>query len=177
MRLTIERGLIALLCCAALASPARAEKADRERPVQIEADTVHMDDAKKTAQYEGHVILTQGTMSMQADRIDVSQDAQGMASGVATGKPVHFRQKMEGRDEYMEADALRVEYDARTELVKLIGAAHVKQGGDDLRGAVITYDMNTERYQAQGSDSRNAAGRVHAVIQPRNKGQAPSTKP
>ncbi|MDR3393584.1 MAG: lipopolysaccharide transport periplasmic protein LptA [Parasulfuritortus sp.] len=177
MRFIIERVLLALLCGAWLAGPALAEKADREQPVHIEADAVHMDDARKTAQYEGHVILTQGTMSMLADRIDVSQDAQGMDSGVATGKPVHFKQKMDGRDEFMEADALRVEYDARTELVKLIGSAHLKQGGDDLRGALITYDMNTERYQAQGSDSGSPAGRVHAVILPRNKGSAGSTKP
>jgi lipopolysaccharide export system protein LptA len=175
MRLLIERGLAALLCGAYLINPALAEKADRNRPVQIEADSVHMDDANKTAQYVGRVILTQGTMSMLADRIDVSQDAQGMASGVAIGKPVHFKQKMDGRAESMEAEATRVEYDARTELVKLIGSAHLKQGDDDLRGDLITYDMNTERYQAQGSRSSDGTGRVHAVIHPRNT--KPASKP
>jgi len=177
MKPIVERGLGLLLCGLCTAGPALAEKADKAQPVQIEADAVHMDDVNKTVDYEGHVILTQGTMSMRADRIDVSQDDQGMASGVAIGKPVHFRQRMDGRDEYMEAEANRVEYDARTELVKLIGSAHLKQGDDDLRGALIIYDMNTERYQAKGADSGNATGRVHAVIHPRNKGVAAPTKP
>lgn len=178
MRRIIERcaGTLLLggLC---LAGPALAEKADRTKPVQLEADSVHMDDANKTAVYRGHVILTQGTMSLRAERIDVRQDDQGMASGVATGPLVYFRQKMDGRDEYMEAEAKRVEYDARTEIVKLIGSAHLKQGSDELRGAVITYDMNTERYQAQGSGDGGSKGRVHAVIQPRNKNAEGAAKP
>jgi lipopolysaccharide export system protein LptA len=170
MRFVIERGLAVLLFGGCLVGPAMAEKADRNRPVQIEADSVHMDDARKTAQYEGHVILTQGTMSMLADRVDVNQDAQGMTSGVATGKPVHFKQKMEGRNEFMEAEASRVEYDSKAEVVKLIGSAHLKQGDDELRGATITYDMRTERYQAQGSNDGSGTGRVHAVIRPHNTG-------
>jgi lipopolysaccharide export system protein LptA len=177
MRLIAESGLILLLCGLCAAGPALAEKADRSRPIQIDADTVHVDDAVKSVVYEGHVVLTQGTMSMRADRIDVNQDDQGMASGIATGKPVYFRQKADGRNEYMEAEANRVEYDARTEVVKLIGSAHLKQGDDDLRGALIIYDMNTERYQAKGADTGNATGRVHAVIQPRNKGAAEPKKP
>jgi lipopolysaccharide export system protein LptA len=169
MKRRVERVLAVLLCVFCAAAPAWAEKADRSRPVQVEADSVHMDDARKTAVYEGHVILTQGTMTMLADRIDVNQDAQGMTSGVATGKPVHFKQKMEGRDEYMEADANRIEYDARTQVVRLIGAAHLKQGEDELRGGTITYDMRTERYKAEGATD-GGGGRVHAVIRPRNQG-------
>lgn len=170
MRLIVEWGLIALLSSLCAVGTAQAEKADRNRPVQIEADSVRMDDARKTATYDGHVILTQGTMSMRAARIDVSQDAQGMTSGVAVGKPVEFRQKMDGRDEFMEAEADRIEYDARTEVVKLIGAAHLKQGSDELRGGLITYDMRTERYQALGAGDGSGKGRVHAVIRPHNQG-------
>lgn len=178
MKHIVERCLALLLCGFAVsAGPAMAEKADRSKPVQLEADSVRMDDASKTAVYLGHVILTQGTMSIWADRIDVRQDAQGMASGVATGQLVHFRQKMDGRDEYMEGEASRLEYDARTELVKLIGSAHLKQGQDELRGAVITYDLRTERYQAQGSPETGGKGRVHAVIQPRNKDANAPAKP
>jgi lipopolysaccharide export system protein LptA len=178
MRVIIERCVgVLLLGSLCLAGPALAEKADRTKPVQLEADSVRMDDANKTAVYQGHVILTQGTMSLRAERIDVRQDDQGMASGVATGPLVYFRQKMDGRDQYMEAEAKRVEYDARTEIVKLIGSAHLKQGSDELRGAVITYDMTTERYQAQGGAEGGGKGRVHAVIQPRTKNAEGAAKP
>lgn len=155
-----------LLAGIALASSVRAELADRTRPVLLDADSVRLDDAKKIAVYEGHVVLSQGTLTIKADRIDVSQNERGMTSSEATGKPVLFRQKLEGRPEYLEAEADRVVYDARTAILKLIGSAHLKRGDDELRGAVIVYDTNTERYQAEGSAEPGGKGRVHAIIRP-----------
>lgn len=149
-----------------LASAAHAERADRSRPVLLDADSVHFDDVKKTSVYQGNVVLSQGTMTIKADRIDVSQDQRGMTSGEAVGAPVHFKQKMEGRPEFMEAEADRVVYDADTGLLKLIGSAHLKRGDDELRGSLIVYDTKTERYTAQGSGEPGIKGRVHAVIRP-----------
>ena len=163
MRRTTERCLgVLLLCCLWAAPQAMAEKADRSQPVHLEADSVRIDDAAKTAVYEGHVVLTQGTMTIRADRIDVKQDAQGMESGVALGRPVHFRQKLDGRDEYMKAEADRVEYNERTQILKLIGAAHIQQGQHDVHGAVAVYNMRTERHQALGADG----GRIRALHLP-----------
>lgn len=150
--------------------PALAEKADRQRPIQIEADSVRMDDSRKTAVYEGNVVLAQGTLLIKADRLDVRQDDKGMSSGEATGRPVHFRQKVEGKDEYVEAQASRLEYDAHGESLKLSGAAHLKQGMDELRGGLIVYDMRTELYRAQGSETAGQGqGRVRAVLRPRSQ--------
>ncbi len=155
----------------ALGAPARAEKADKNRPVNLEADSAHMDDNQKLAIYEGHVVLTQGTMMITADRIEVRQDDQGFSSGDASGKQVYFRQKMEGSDEFAEGWANRLEYDGHTEKMKLTGQAHLKRGEDDIRGNLITYDNVTELFQAQGSIS-GTPGRVHAVIRPKS-GTAP----
>ena len=176
MKIVIERighplaaGLVGLLLLGA--GLAYAEKADRTRPIQIEADSVKLDDANKTAVYEGTVVFSQGTLNIAADRIAVRQDDKGMTLGEATGNPVFFQQKVEGRDEYLEARAKRLEYDARTEVIKLIGAAHLKQGGDELRGGLIVYDVRTERYQAQGSGEDGQQGRVRAMIRPRGDGE------
>jgi lipopolysaccharide export system protein LptA len=160
---------ILLLALTVAATGAWAEKADRTRPIHIEADAVRLDDAKKIAIYQGGVILSQGTMNISADRIDVRQDDQGMVSGEATGLPVTFRQKLEGRDEYLDGQANRLEYDARAEVMKLIGAAYLKQGGDELRGGTIVYDLRTERYQALGATEAGGPGRVRAVIRPRSQ--------
>ena len=140
---------------------------------------VRLDDAKKSAVYEGNVIMSQGTLTLNADRIEVHQDDKGMTMGEATGRPVYFSQKLEARDAYLEARAGRIEYDARTETMKLIGNAYVNQGGDELRGGVILYDIRSERYQAQGASEDGKQGRVRAMIQPRNDAadaKAPATK-
>lgn len=172
---------LALLCAGmGLSLPAPAEKLDSQRPIQIEADSVRMDDTRKVAVYEGNVQLSQGTMMIRAEQIDVRQDARGMSSGEAVGRPVHFRQKVEGKDEHIEAQANRLEYDAHTEVLKLIGSAWLKQGPNELRGGYIVYDMRTELYQAKGdAGSGGSSGRVRAVLRPRNQDEpiAPARQP
>jgi lipopolysaccharide export system protein LptA len=160
MKRHVEILAILLLC---LSLPAWAERADKGKPVNIEADSARVDDAKKTAIYEGHVVLSQGTLMIKADRIEVSQDDKGFASGEATGKPVYFRQKMDGQETFAEGWANTLLYDGRSDKLKLSGEARLKRGEDDLRGNLITYDGKSEYFQAQGSFD-GAPGRVHAVI-------------
>jgi len=174
-----------LICLLVASLPAWAEKADREKPINIEADNLKVDDAKKIAVYEGHVILTQGTLMITADRIEIRQDDQGFSSGDATGKPAYFRQKMDPKEvgkgtaksdpkaEFAEGWAARIEYDGHGDKVKLMGQALLKHGDEELRGNLITYDGTTEFYQAQGSIG-GTPGRVRAVIPPKNNVQ---TKP
>lgn len=150
----------------AFCTPVWAERADRDKPVHIEADTVRMDDLQKVAVYEGKVILTQGTLRVQADRVEVRQDAQGFLTGTALGKPVHFRQRLDGRGDWVDAWANRVEYDARKAQVRLIGEAFLKKGEEELRGDLITYDARSELYQASGGLPGQKPGRVRAVIMP-----------
>jgi lipopolysaccharide export system protein LptA len=166
--------LFALLLAASL--PTWAEKADKGKQVNLESDSARMDDSQKLAIYEGHVVLTQGTLLITADRIDVRQDDQGFSSGEASGKPVYFRQKMEGREDFAEGWANRLEYDGRSEKLKLIGQARLKRGDDDLRGNLITYDGKTEFFQAQGSIS-GSPGRVRAVIRPKAGNAEATGKP
>lgn len=149
-----------------LCTPAQAERADRDKPVHVESDTVRMDDLQKIAVYEGKVILTQGTLRVQADRVEVRQDAEGFLTGTALGKPVHFRQRLDGKGDWVDAWANRVEYDARKNQVRLIGDAYLKKGEEELRGDLITYDARSELYQASGGLPGQKPGRVRAVIMP-----------
>jgi lipopolysaccharide export system protein LptA len=73
--------------------PARAEKADRDKPTQIEANRMSADDVKRMTIFEGNVILTKGTIAVRAERIVVRQDAEGFQLTTATGAPVRFKQK------------------------------------------------------------------------------------
>ena len=172
MNRKIARLLLPALCAALLlhVGGVRAEKADRDKPINVEADRVRMDDIKKVAIYEGHVVLTQGTLLIEADRIEVRQDSKGVVSGQATGNPVYFRQKMDASDEFAEGWAQRIEYDGQGETIKLMGQARLKRGIDELRGNLITYDSTKEFFQAQGG-SAGTPGRVRAVIRPRTQNQ------
>ena len=173
----------ALLCCfvAALAAPAAAEKADRDKPVNLEADKVTIDDARQIALFEGNVVLTQGTLQIRGDRMEVRQDNEGFQYGTTWGGPAHFRQKREGFDEYIEGWADRIEYDGRAESMKMFNRAQLKRGQDEVRGNYISYDAKSEFFQAT-SGTKDAApsgseGRVRAVIQPKSKDKPPASPP
>jgi len=164
----------AVLVLAALCSvPTQAERADRDKPVNLEADRVTIDDAKKISTFEGNVVLTQGTLVLRADRMVVREDQQGFNQGTAYGNLAKFRQKRDGVDEYIEGEAERIEYDGRAERLQLFNRAQMKRGADEVRGSYISYDQPTEFFRVTGTTDNTAggasSGRVRAVIQPKNK--------
>ncbi|MEW5967583.1 MAG: lipopolysaccharide transport periplasmic protein LptA [Pseudomonadota bacterium] len=176
--LTLKAALTASLCAALLASPAYAEKADRDKPVNLEADSVTLDDIRKISVYQGNVILSQGTLMLRADRVQVTQNEAGLDKVVATGRPVAFRQKLDGRDETIEGFADRIEYDGSSSQLELIGQARLRRGSDELRGARISYNANTEQYQVAGkTDASAPPGRVRAVIRPKPRADQPAGQP
>ena len=171
-------GFYTALCVTLLASPAHAEKADREKPVNLEADTVTLDDIKKISVYQGNVIMSQGTLMLRADRVQVTQNASGLDKVSATGSPVAFRQKLDGRDEFIEGFAERIEYDSVNGQLELIGQARLRRDSDELRGAQISYNANTEFYKVIGQpDATTPSGRVRAVIRPKPRPAQPAAKP
>lgn len=174
----LKSGFYAVLCAALLASPALAEKADRDKPANLEADAVTLDDVRKISIYEGNVILSQGTLMLRADRVQVTQTATGLDKVVATGWPVSFRQKIDGREEYIEGVSDRIEYDSVNSQLELIGQARLRRNGDELRGARISYNANTEFYKVVGQpDAQTPSGRVRAVIRPKPRADQPAAQP
>jgi len=175
---TFKLELFAGLCAALLTLPAYAEKADRSKPVNLEADSVTLDDIKKVSVYQGNVILSQGTLMLRADRVQVTQNANGLDKVSATGNPVAFRQKVDGRDEFIDGFADRIEFDSPNGQLELIGKAQLRRGSDELRGAQISYNANTEFYKVIGQpDAKTPGGRVRAVIRPKPSVEQPAAKP
>jgi lipopolysaccharide export system protein LptA len=167
------RPVLVLALAAALAGTAHAEKADRDKPVNIEADRMLADDAKQTVEFEGRVVMTQGTFTLRADRITVRQDKDGFQFGVAVGSPATFREKRDGADEWIEGQAKRIEYDGRAQRVELFDQARVARDKDEVRGNYISYDQRGEVYRVQGAKDTQAQPardeRVRAVIQPKKR--------
>ncbi len=175
--------LAGCICLALATGAARAEKADRDKPVNIDADRVSVDDLKKQQTFEGNVQLAKGTLVIRAERIVVHQDEDGYQRGVASGGATlaNFRQKREGLDEYIEGEAERIEHDAKAEKTEFFGRARVRSGLDEVRGQFISYDARSEQYFVTSgpNGTRAPSGsreRVRAIIQPRTgaAGAAPT---
>ena len=159
--------LIATTLLLALALPAYAEKADKEKPINLEADRISMDDIKKQQIFEGNVILTQGTLQIRTNKLVVTQDADGFQKGVAIGGAnglARFKQKREGSDDYVEGEGERIEHDAREEKTEFFIRGWVRNGLDEVKGQYISYDSLTEKYVVTNGagQTKNATGTPQA---------------
>jgi lipopolysaccharide export system protein LptA len=171
MNIIFRASIVLISFCISL--NAYAEAADRNKPIELEADSVIVDDAKKISTYLGNVILTQGTLVIRADKLIVREDNYGFQHSTSTGNPTTFKQKREGKNEYMTGSGRRIEYDGRMDKVQLYTKAWVKRGEDIVYGDYISYDANAEYAEVIGGKKSESggpsSGRVRAIIQPKNK--------
>jgi len=161
--------------CVGLAVPSLAERADRTKPINLESDRMRIDDVQKISVFEGKVVMTQGTLTIRAEKVTVRQDKDGYQYGSASGNLASFRQKRDGADEYVEGEAERIEYNGKLDTVEFFNRARLKrEPADEVRGNYISYDLRTEYFTVTGGEGGSASGgpadRVRAVIQPRNAG-------
>lgn len=179
--------VIVMLCAVLAGMPlAHAEKADREKNIEFQGDTGGGNADTKTGELVGHVIITQGTMTIQADRVTFKQNADNSMSATAYGNPVRFREKRDGADDYYEGYAQRIVYDGEKRFIELFENALLKKTGDEIRSNYITYSAATEKFTAEGRPDAKppAAGetplgaRVRGTFQPRSedKGDKPAAK-
>ena len=177
--------LAALALAGAFAlAPAHAEKADRLKEMNIVSDRGgKLDQQNRFAEVEGNVVITKGTVLMHADRVQVRQSAAGYDTAIAfgaSGRPATFRQKRDGADEYVEGEADRLEYDARTDTVKFVNNAVVRRlrGAmvtDEISGNLITYDGTSQVSSVSGGATptpANPTGRVRVTLTPREGTEA-----
>jgi len=175
-----------ILLCLALtltAGVAVAEKADKNKPMNVEADALRYDDLKQTSVFTGRVVLTKGTIVIRGARVDVRQDPEGYQYGVVTAEPgklAFYRQKREGVDEFIEGEGETIEYDGKADRVKFVKRAELRRYrgaavSDEMVGSLITYDNSTDVFTVDGGPASPAVGgRVRAVISPRPGAAAPA---
>ena len=158
-----------------LLGTAQAELADKDKPMNIEADSLRYDDTRQTSVFTGNVVITKGTIIMRGNKMDVRQDAQGNQFGLLLGTPGFFRQKREGVDEWVEGEASRVDYDSQTQTVVLTGNAVLRRYrgtslNDENQGNEIAYNGLTEVFTVKGGAASasvaNPTGRVRAMLTP-----------
>ena len=161
------------------AAPAQAEKADRFKPLNVEADLPgKIDLLNQHVVFNGNVVVTKGTMTIRANRIEVRESPDGYHTAVAFGSPSQhatFRQKRDTPDEYIAGDAERLEYDGKSDVIRFVNNASVRrlrgsETADEISGNLVTYDSGTEVFNVTGgapATASNPGGRVRAVLTPK----------
>ena len=140
-----------------------ALESDSEQPMMIEADGVELDDGRGVSTYTGNVVVVQGTFKLNADKLTVTKTSENSHHMVAEGNPVRFSQETEDKG-VINGNALQTEYDSGSDILYLIGDAHLKQGNDSFNSDRINYDRNKEI--VRGGASAKGKERVKVSIHP-----------
>ncbi len=155
-------GLLCLLGALISTTPALALPADRQATITVEADRAQINEKTGITDYQGSVIIKQGSLLIEADQVTIySTDGQANKI-ICLGKPAHYQQQPNIEDGLVNAHANTIEYYLDRETITLIKNAILEQQGSTLKGDHINYDLKAELVVARGSDSSQQ--RVHMVI-------------
>ena len=193
MKSMTASSLSAALCALVLSSAAgdaAAERADRDKPTQIEGAQCVTEELKQVSVCTGNVVLIRGTLRITGERMEVRETPEGYRQATVTAAPgrlATFRQRQDtsrpGVEEYVEGAAERIEYDERAETVRLVQRAQWKrleneQPRDEIAGNLITYDGRNATYSVAGG-TQSGDGRVRLILSPRTEGEtaAPAATP
>ena len=142
---------------------ADARRSDRNQPMDIDAaNTVGTLDDSGPIVFSGGVVITQGTMHVEAARAEITTRGGDIQRVVLTGSPATMRQETDDGLP-MTARGNTIDYNIANETMVITGNAHVEQPQGNMASQRIVYNMQTERVEAGGE----GAGRVQMRIQPR----------
>lgn len=160
------------------ATGAHAEKADRDKPMNIEADTLKHDEPQQLTTFMGKVQMTKGSLVLKAHRMEVKQDGQGNQVAKLWAEPgerIFFRQKREALEEFTEGEAETAVYNSQADTLTLTTRAELRllRGtvvADRIQGQQIVVNNTTEVFTVDGKPNSGSGNqRVKATITPRPK--------
>ena len=152
----------------ALSSAAFALDSDRKQPVSLEANSAVMDEAKGYYIYSGDVVVTQGSMTIHADSIEIIMDSNNnikrfLAKGNDSTQ-AHLQQTTESDGSLLEAWADELNYHLAKDIILLTGNAALHQKGNQFSGDKIEYAVGEEKVKA--SAEPNTKQRVKMIFNP-----------
>jgi len=160
--------LLAITLTLGLSANASAFNLDSDAPITVSADNARLDDAKGIATYTGDVQLVQGKTRLDAERVVLYRNAEGLSRIEASGEPARYQQPTRDGEGETDARALNITWSASDEQLTFERDAIIEQNGNLFRGDVIHYDTVRRVVTAQGGDTSTGSGRVEMVIQPRS---------
>ena len=159
MNRKLSLSLLALLT----ATFVNAAEVDFTQEIKIVAKKQSSDLKNKIASYMEDVKITQGSLNIEADIVQVSNDANSESKTyVARGKPAKFSQLLDDGQK-IELQANEISYSPSSQMIIIKGNAKVSQEGSMVQGDIITYNIATEQLSAESTEA------VTTILKPEAK--------
>lgn len=157
--------VLAMACASLLLMPtAHAGKADFKLPIKVDSKSQFVDGKTKTSIFKNDVHVTQGSLSIDADEVEViAGQGEGNEIFIARGKPATYAQTMDDGSR-IKAVANEIKYQVSNRTLTLLGTAELHQNSSMVSGESIIFNMEEEQLLAQGTGTED--GRVTTVFQP-----------
>ena len=128
---------------------------DANQPIEIEANSVTVDETSGFNEFHGAAEVRQGSLLITAELIQVQTNSDGVETMIAKGtpdKPAKYIQSQENKARLIEATADLITYDVNEGMVFLVGNAYLIQGFDSFSGDSLSYDINNDKVIVKGSE-------------------------
>lgn len=161
LRILLATSALIVLCT----STAFSNESDFTLPIEIGSNSQFIDGKNKTALYKDNVLISQGSLIIEADEVEViASQGSGREIFIARGNPASYSQELEDGN-LVSARANEIRYEVAKRTISLTGNAELKQDTSQVKGNSITFDMVTEQLLATGGTD-DAGGRVTTVFTP-----------
>ncbi len=127
-----------------------------------EAFASTLDFANSVWTFEGDVTIVLDRTSIASNQAQLTFSDYNLQGAIVEGDPARFEHNGEQRQAQGRANV--VEYDAAAGIVRLSREAWLAEGGREISGNVLTYDINAERVVADRGKEDNE--RVRIIIDP-----------
>ncbi|MFT7006468.1 MAG: lipopolysaccharide export system protein LptA [Colwellia sp.] len=159
-------GLLLTSLILGLTSPANAAKKDLNQEITIKSKRQSADLKNKIASYLDDVSITQGSISIVADIVQVysnvdDETGKKFDTYLAKGQPAIFKQQLEDGS-LISLQANEIKYQPEQYIITVSGNAQVKQAGSKMNGDIITYNTLNEKLEGQSNNDEH----VTTILQP-----------
>ena len=151
------------LCALCLSLPLMALESDRQKPLEVNANSTDGTLGDGVTTLRGNVDIRQGTLHITADEAEVNKSEGRVSSVTFRGKPAFLEQEIE-EEGMVKATANTINYQVASGLVTLTGSADVHHPQYQISGETLTYDLNVQHFQGSGDEEGN--GRIHIRLDP-----------
>lgn len=160
-KLTLNLALAGVLL--ATSSMALALTGDTDKPIHIESDQQSLDMQGNVVTFTGNVVVTQGTIKINADKVVVTRPGgeEGKEIIDGFGKPATFYQ-MQDNGKPVKGHGEKMRYELQKDFVTLTGNAYLEQLDSNITGDKITYLVKEQKMQA----TSEKGNRVTTVLVP-----------
>ncbi len=138
---------------------------DEQQPVNISADSLIASEKTGKSIYKGNVIITQGSLTLKGETVDISHPKNQLTTVIATGNPATFKRYSQVDQAWLKGRAQKIEYNALNKTVLLVGDALVEQPGKHvISGPKLFYNIEQQTLKAQSSDTEKK--RISVTLNP-----------